>query len=41
MKFKAVNLGHSRFMVNKSEKKNYEIALKSQPKRSDIYLNFS
>ena len=41
MKFKAVYLNHSRFMVNKSEKKNKKndkIALKSQPKKSAMFL---
>ena len=39
MKFKAVHLGHSRFVVNKSEKKNAKIALNiSQPKSNDIFF---
>ena len=41
MKFNAVYLGHSRFVVNKSEKKNDKIALKSQPKSTDFFSYFS
>ena len=39
MKFKAVYLGHSRFVANKSEKKKYDqIAIKSQPKSNKIII---
>ena len=38
MKFKAVYFGHSWFAVNKSEKKNDKIALKSQPQSTYIFL---
>ena len=42
MKLKAVYLGHSGFVVNKSEKKKKKkedkVALKSQPKSIDFVL---
>ena len=39
MKFKAVYLGHSRYVVSKSDKKNFDkIALKSQPESTYIFI---
>ena len=41
MKFIAVYLDHYSFVVSKSEKKNVKIALKRQPKSTDIFSYFS